>query len=51
MTSKLVFEISLDGNSIWSRKEMGGFPEISALKRLVRDRVAPDRSLGHVDKG
>lgn len=44
-----VFEIRLDGDSLWSRKEMGGFPEISALKRLVRDHVAPDRALGHVD--
>jgi selenoprotein W-related protein len=46
-----VFEIRLDGNLIWSRKENGGFPEITELKRLVRDRVAPDRALGHVDKG
>jgi selenoprotein W-related protein len=46
-----VFEIRLDGDPIWSRKENGGFPEISELKRLVRDRVAPDRTLGHIDKG
>ena len=31
-------------------KEHGGFPELSRLKQLVRDRVAPDRSLGHSDK-
>jgi selenoprotein W-related protein len=46
-----VFEIRLDGEPIWSRKEVGRFPEITELKRLVRDRVAPDRPLGHVDKG
>ncbi len=28
----------------------GGFPELPELKRLVRDRVAPDRSLGHSDR-
>jgi selenoprotein W-related protein len=46
-----VFEVRLDGVLIWSRKEAGRFPEITELKRLVRDRIAPGRSLGHVDKG
>jgi selenoprotein W-related protein len=45
-----VFEIRLDGDLLWSRKERGGFPEIAELKRLVRDRVAPGRALGHVDE-
>lgn len=45
-----VFEIRLDGVLIWSRKEHGGFPDIAELKRIVRDKVAPDRTLGHVDK-
>jgi selenoprotein W-related protein len=44
-----VFEVRLDGTTIWSRKEAGRFPEMKELKQLVRDRVAPDRSLGHVD--
>lgn len=44
-----VFEIRVDGDLIWSRKERGGFPEIAELKRLVRDRVAPGRTLGHAD--
>ena len=30
-------------------REHGGFPELSRLKQLVRDRVAPDRGLGHSD--
>ena len=46
-----VFEIRADGNVIWSRKEMGRFPEITELKRIVRDHVAPGRSLGHTDRG
>jgi len=45
-----VFEIRLDGALLWSRKEKGRFPDIKELKQLVRDRVAPVRSLGHVDR-
>lgn len=45
-----VFEVRVDGELVWSRKERGRFPEMKELKRLVRDRVAPDRSLGHSDK-
>jgi selenoprotein W-related protein len=44
-----VFRVRLDGELVWDRKEHGGFPELPVLKRLVRDRVAPDRSLGHTD--
>ena len=46
-----VFEISLDGEVIWSRAAAGRFPELKELKQLVRDRVAPDRALGHSDRG
>jgi selenoprotein W-related protein len=45
-----VFDVRLDGEVLWSRKAEGGFPEPAALKRLVRDRVAPGRSLGHTDR-
>lgn len=45
-----VFEVRADGALIWSRKERGRFPDIAALKRLVRDAVAPERDLGHVDR-
>lgn len=44
-----VFEVRVDGEVIWSRKERGRFPEIKELKQLVRDRVAPGRPLGHTD--
>jgi selenoprotein W-related protein len=44
-----VFEVRLDGEVIWSRKERGRFPEIKEIKQLVRDRIAPGRSLGHSD--
>jgi len=45
-----VFEIKIDGKLIWSRGERGRFPEIKELKQIVRDEIAPERELGHVDK-
>ena len=35
------FEICLDGEMIWSRKDKGRFPEIKEIKRLVRLRQVP----------
>ena len=46
-----VFEVRVDDDLIWSRKEMTRLPDIKELKRLVRDHVSPDRSLGHTDRG
>ena len=45
-----VFEVRVGGDLIWSRKEKGRFPDLPELKQLVRDRVAPGRSLGHSDR-
>lgn len=45
-----VFEVYVGDTPIWSRQEAGRFPEVAELKRLVRDRVAPGRDLGHVDR-
>ena len=45
-----IFEIHLDGELIWERKRDGGFPDIRLLKQMVRDRIDPDRDLGHVDR-
>lgn len=44
-----VFEIRLGGDLLWDRRRDDGFPELKALKQAVRDRIAPDRSLGHSD--
>jgi selenoprotein W-related protein len=44
------FEIYVKSQPIWSRKEQGRFPELKEIKRLVRDRIAPGRSLGHSDR-
>ncbi len=45
-----VFEVRVNGDLIWSRAEQGRFPDIKELKQLVRDRVAPDKDLGHTDR-
>ncbi|MEQ8580253.1 MAG: SelT/SelW/SelH family protein [Marinoscillum sp.] len=45
-----IFDIYANDTLIFSRKEMGRFPEITELKQLVRDHIAPDKSLGHSDK-
>jgi len=45
-----VFEITLDGETIWERKTDGGFPEARVLKQKVRDKVWPERDLGHADR-
>lgn len=44
------FEIFLDDASLWERKRDGGFPDVKALKQAVRDRLDPDRDLGHIDR-
>ena len=44
-----IFEIALDGALVWERKRDGGFPDSKILKQLVRDRIDPARSLGHID--
>lgn len=45
-----IFQIDVDGARIWDRRTDGGFPDVRALKQRVRDRVAPDRALGHLDR-
>lgn len=45
-----IFEVSANGNLVWSRKEKGRFPEITELKQAVRDEIAPEKHLGHSDK-
>jgi selenoprotein W-related protein len=45
-----VFDVRLDGETIWSRAELHRFPELPELKQLIRDRIDPERSLGHSDR-
>jgi len=44
------YSIRIDGETIFDRKEWGGFPEIKEIKQMVRDKVSPEKSLGHSDK-
>ena len=46
-----VFDIRIGADPVWSRAAEGGLPEIAELKRRVRDKVAPGRPLGHIDRG
>lgn len=45
-----VFTITVGDELLWDRKRDGGFPDVKVLKQMVRDRIAPDRDLGHVDR-
>jgi len=35
---------------LWCRKQAGRFPDITELKQLIRDEVAPEKQLGHADQ-
>jgi selenoprotein W-related protein len=45
-----VFEVRLDGETVWSRAAERRFPEMAELKQRLRDRIAPARDLGHSDR-
>ena len=42
-----VFQVWLDGECLHDRFEAGGFPETKPIKQMIRDRIDPDRDLGH----
>ena len=45
-----IFEITLNGELIFSRKAAGRFPEAKEVKQLIRDCIDPARDLGHSDR-
>lgn len=45
-----VFDVRIEGAVVWSRAARNGFPDIKELKQIVRDRIAPEKSLGHSEK-
>jgi selenoprotein W-related protein len=45
-----VFEVRVDGETLWSRRDEGRHPELTELKQRLRDRIAPGRDLGHSDQ-
>lgn len=44
------FAIWVGDQLLWERRRDGGFPDIKVLKQRVRDLIAPDRELGHLDR-
>ncbi len=44
-----VFDVRLNGKTLFSRKEKDRFPESKELKQLIRDQIAPEKPLGHSD--
>ena len=45
-----IFEVKVGDKLVFSRKDEGRFPDIKELKQIIRDEIAPDKSLGHSDK-
>ncbi len=45
-----IFEIKVNNKLLWSLKNEGRFPDIKELKKLLRDKIAPGKSLGHTEK-
>lgn len=45
-----IFEVRLNGDRLWSKKDAGRYPEPKEIKQLIRDRIAPGMDLGHSDR-
>ncbi|MBR58560.1 MAG: SelT/selW/selH selenoprotein [Myxococcales bacterium] len=45
-----IFQVRLADTLIWCRKRDQGFPQPKELKQRIRDLVAKDRDLGHIDE-
>ena len=45
-----VFDVRVNGETVWTRAEHHRFPELKELRQLIRDRIAPDKELGHSDR-
>ncbi len=45
-----VFQVVVEGKTIWDRKIDNGFPQAKELKRRVRDVISPEKDLGHSDR-
>lgn len=39
----------MDDTEIFDRKTEGRFPEPKEIKQMIRDRIAPNKDLGHSD--
>ena len=44
-----IFEVRIDNDVIWSLSSESRFPQPKELKQRLRDKVDPDRKMGHTD--
>jgi selenoprotein W-related protein len=42
-----IFEVALDGEVVATNREGGKMPDPVGVKRILRDRIAPERRIGH----
>jgi selenoprotein W-related protein len=42
-----IFEIALDGEVVATNRDGGKMPDPAEVKRSLRDRIAPERRIGH----
>jgi selenoprotein W-related protein len=42
-----IFEVRLDGETLTTNRETKRMPEAAEVKRLLRDRIAPGKTIGH----
>jgi selenoprotein W-related protein len=45
-----IFEVRVDGETVFSRAATGRFPEMKELKQAVRDLASPEKDLGHSER-
>jgi selenoprotein W-related protein len=45
-----IFEVRLGDEVLWNKKQQGRYPEPKEIKQRVRDRIDPERDLGHSDR-
>ena len=46
-----ILEVRVNDEVVYNRKDDEGFVDPKVVKQAIRDRIAPERSLGHSDKG
>lgn len=42
-----IFEVTIDGEVLATNREGKPIPDAAEVKRLMRDRIAPERRIGH----
>lgn len=45
-----IFEIRCNNNLLWEKNNERTIPDIKTLKQNIRDLIAPNKTLGHIDK-